>query len=276
MRDMKEFFQFAQISKSLQRRLIDYFNATWSKRKGMQQVDSTLQTFPANLRGEIFQHLHREFINLPVFQYTSPACRNFLALRVQRMFFTPDEILVYEGDSLGHIYLVISGSMEVSRDGQICAIFGKGDLFGADPGQAVQNVSQICRSSANVRTRVGRFQVFMPQIFCLSPFCSPFCSLSQTLNFGAPFQKIIFFHKKTHEKIYYFLKIDKISSLRETVFLKMKVFVAQRRNVKTASQLPNSCQGAQLLRFTVNIFKYISPTLQIEKRLPNHFSPIFG
>lgn len=151
MRDMKEFFQFAQISKSLQRRLIDYFNATWSKRKGMQQVDSTLQTFPENLRGEIFQHLHREFINLPVFQYTSPACRNYLALRVQRMFFTPDEILVYEGDSLGSIYLVISGSMEVSRDGQICAIFGKGDLFGADPGQAVENVSQICRSSANVR-----------------------------------------------------------------------------------------------------------------------------
>ena len=33
MRDMKEFFQFAQISKPLQRRLIDYFNATWSKRK---------------------------------------------------------------------------------------------------------------------------------------------------------------------------------------------------------------------------------------------------
>ena len=30
---MKEFFQFAQINKSLQRRLIDYFNATWSKRK---------------------------------------------------------------------------------------------------------------------------------------------------------------------------------------------------------------------------------------------------
>ena len=34
MRDMKEFFEFARISKSLQRRLIDYFNATWSKRKG--------------------------------------------------------------------------------------------------------------------------------------------------------------------------------------------------------------------------------------------------
>ena len=36
MRDMKEFFQFAQISKPLQRRLIDYFNATWSKRKVRQ------------------------------------------------------------------------------------------------------------------------------------------------------------------------------------------------------------------------------------------------
>jgi len=28
---------------------------------------------------------------------------------------------------------VISGSMEVSIDGQITAIFGKGDLFGYDP-----------------------------------------------------------------------------------------------------------------------------------------------
>ena len=117
----------------------------------MQQVDSTLKTFPDNLRGEIFQHLHREFINLPVFQYTSPSCRNFLALRVQRMFFTPDEILVYEGDSLGHIYLVISGSMEVSREGQICAIFGKGDLFGSDPRQAGKKQGETCRSSANVR-----------------------------------------------------------------------------------------------------------------------------
>ena len=88
MRDMKEFFQFAQISKPPQRRLIDYFNATWSKRKvrvtliecvnscpwrwitfgyfkGMQQVHSTIQTFPDNLRGEIYQHLHKEFLNLP-------------------------------------------------------------------------------------------------------------------------------------------------------------------------------------------------------------------
>ena len=86
-----------------------------------------------------------------VFQYTSPACRNFLALRVQRMFFTPDEILVYEGDRLDFIYLVISGSMEVSRDGQIAAIFGKGDLFGANPEQALKKDAKICRSAANVR-----------------------------------------------------------------------------------------------------------------------------
>ena len=31
----------------------------------MQQVHSTIQTFPDNLRGEIYQHLHKEFLNLP-------------------------------------------------------------------------------------------------------------------------------------------------------------------------------------------------------------------
>ena len=67
------------------------------------------------------------------------------------MFFTPDEILVYEGDRLDFIYLVISGSMEVSRDGQIAAIFGKGDLFGANPEQALKKDAKICRSAANVR-----------------------------------------------------------------------------------------------------------------------------
>ena len=36
--------------------------------------------------------------------------------------------------------------MEVSRDGQICAIFGKGDLFGANP-----KSEKAERSSANVR-----------------------------------------------------------------------------------------------------------------------------
>ena len=40
----------------------------------------------------------------------------------------------------------LEGSMEVSRDGQICAIFGKGDLFGANP-----KTEQKMRSSANVR-----------------------------------------------------------------------------------------------------------------------------
>ena len=38
------------------------------------------------------------------------------------------------------------GSMEVSREGQICAIFGKGDLFGANP-----KIESCERSSANVR-----------------------------------------------------------------------------------------------------------------------------
>ena len=75
----------------------------------MQQVTSTIQTFPDNLRGEIHQHLHKEFVNLPVFQYTSPAVRKYLALNVQRFFFTPDETLLFEGDYLENIYLVISG-----------------------------------------------------------------------------------------------------------------------------------------------------------------------
>jgi len=57
----------------------------------------------------MFGFLRSKYKLIKVFQYTSPACRNYLALHVQRFFFTPDETLLFEGDYLENIYLVISG-----------------------------------------------------------------------------------------------------------------------------------------------------------------------
>ncbi|XP_044271145.1 potassium voltage-gated channel subfamily H member 8 isoform X2 [Tribolium madens] len=139
-RDLKDFFTLHQIPKELKQRMQDYFQTTWSLNHGID-IHETLKEFPEELRGDVSLHLHREILQLPIFEEASQGCLKLLSLHIRNNFCAPGEYLIHKGDALNYIYYICNGSMEVVQDDMVVAILGKGDLVGSDINLHLQHPS---------------------------------------------------------------------------------------------------------------------------------------
>uniref|UniRef100_A0A1A9Z579 Cyclic nucleotide-binding domain-containing protein n=1 Tax=Glossina pallidipes TaxID=7398 RepID=A0A1A9Z579_GLOPL len=117
--------------KELKQRIEDYFQTSWSLNHGID-IYETLREFPEELRGDVSMHLHREILQLPIFEAASQGCLKLLSLHIKTNFCAPGEYLIHKGDALNYIYYLCNGSMEVIKDDMVVAILGKGDLIGPD------------------------------------------------------------------------------------------------------------------------------------------------
>lgn len=86
-----------------------------------------LQSLPDELRADIAMHLHKEVLQLPLFEAASRGCLRALSLALRPAFCTPGEYLIHQGDALQALYFVCSGSMEVLKGGTVLAILGSCD-----------------------------------------------------------------------------------------------------------------------------------------------------
>ncbi|KNC33221.1 hypothetical protein FF38_06282 [Lucilia cuprina] len=82
----------------------------------------TLREFPEELRGDVSMHLHREILQLPIFEGASQGCLKLLSLHIKTNFCAPGEYLIHKGDALNYIYYLCNGSMEVIKDEMVVAI----------------------------------------------------------------------------------------------------------------------------------------------------------
>ncbi|XP_049299659.1 potassium voltage-gated channel subfamily H member 8 isoform X1 [Anopheles funestus] len=130
-RDLKDFIALHQMPKELKQRMQDYFQTMWSLNHGID-VYEILKEFPEELRGDISMHLHREILQLPIFESASQGCLKLLSLHIKANFCAPGEYLIHKGDALSYIYYICNGSMEVMQNNMVVAILGKGDLVGCD------------------------------------------------------------------------------------------------------------------------------------------------
>ncbi|XP_055839595.1 potassium voltage-gated channel subfamily H member 8 isoform X2 [Episyrphus balteatus] len=121
----------ALMPKELKQRIEDYFQTSWSLNHGID-IYETLREFPEELRGDVSMHLHREILQLPIFEAASQGCLKLLSLHIKTNFCAPGEFLIHRGDALNYIYYLCNGSMEVIKDEMVVAILGKGDLVGCD------------------------------------------------------------------------------------------------------------------------------------------------
>lgn len=69
-------------------------------------------------------HLHKEILQLPVFNGASRGCLRSLSLNIKTSFCVPGEYLIRQGDALQANYYVCSGSLEVLKDSVVLAILG--------------------------------------------------------------------------------------------------------------------------------------------------------
>ncbi|XP_055314848.1 potassium voltage-gated channel subfamily H member 8 isoform X2 [Sitodiplosis mosellana] len=133
-RDLKDFVVLHQMPNELKQRMQDYFQTMWSLNHGID-VYEILKEFPEELRGDISMHLHREILQLPIFESASQGCLKLLSLHIKANFCAPGEYLIHRGDALNYIYYIFNGSMEVMQNNMVVAILGKGDLVGCDISQ---------------------------------------------------------------------------------------------------------------------------------------------
>lgn len=113
--------------------LADLLRAAWAPHgplaPGAQPLSSParpqlLQSLPDELRADIAMHLHKEVLQLPLFEAASRGCLRALSLALRPAFCTPGEYLIHQGDALQALYFVCSGSMEVLKGGTVLAILG--------------------------------------------------------------------------------------------------------------------------------------------------------
>ncbi|KAL7047399.1 hypothetical protein ACKWTF_002890 [Chironomus riparius] len=130
-RDLKDFVALHQMPNELKQRMQDYFQTVWSMNHGID-INETLKEFPEELRGDVSMHLHREILQLPIFEAASQGCLKLLSLHIKTNFCAPGEFLIHKGDALAYIYYICNGSMEVMQNNMVVAILGKGDLVGCD------------------------------------------------------------------------------------------------------------------------------------------------
>ncbi|CAH0554611.1 unnamed protein product [Brassicogethes aeneus] len=150
-RDLKDFLTLHQIPKELKQRMQDYFQTMWSLNHGIDIHDflfQTLKEFPEELRGDVSMHLHREILQLPIFENASQGCLKLLSLHIRANFCAPGEYLIHKGDALSYLYYICNGSMEVVQNDMVVAILGKGDLVGSDIKLHLQH-TQNCSANEN-------------------------------------------------------------------------------------------------------------------------------
>ncbi|XP_067371065.1 potassium voltage-gated channel subfamily H member 8 isoform X2 [Channa argus] len=145
-KDLKDFIRVHRLPKTLEQRMLECFQTTWSVNNGID-VNELLKDFPDELRADIAMHLNKELLQLPLFESASRGCLRSLSLIIKTSFCAPGEFLIRQGDALQAIYFVCSGSMEVLKDNTVLAILGKGDLIGSD----YLTKEQVIKTNANVK-----------------------------------------------------------------------------------------------------------------------------
>ncbi|KAK2820446.1 hypothetical protein Q5P01_023405 [Channa striata] len=146
MKDLKEFTRVHCLPQQLKQRMLEYYQTTWSVNNGID-ANELLHDFPDELRADIAMHLHKDILQLPVFNGASRGCLRSLSLNIKTSFCVPGEYLIRQGDALQANYFVCSGSLEVLKDNMVLALLGKGDLIGSD----VPGTDQVIKTNADVK-----------------------------------------------------------------------------------------------------------------------------
>lgn len=102
-------------------------------------------------------HLHKEVLQLPLFEAASRGCLRALSLALRPAFCTPGEYLIHQGDALQALYFVCSGSMEVLKGGTVLAILGLCEgREGAWGLMCLWDAGPSCRREGGVHTKPPR------------------------------------------------------------------------------------------------------------------------
>uniref|UniRef100_H2YVD1 Cyclic nucleotide-binding domain-containing protein n=1 Tax=Ciona savignyi TaxID=51511 RepID=H2YVD1_CIOSA len=164
MDSIKQYMQFRAVSKTLQKRVIKWFDYLWTNKKSTDE-QAILGLLPDTLRAEIAISVHLETLKrVSIFQDCEPGLLIELVLKLRPQVFSPGDYVCRKGDVGKEMYIVKEGKLGVVGDDGITqyAVLGDGAYFGEISILNITGNKTGNRRTANVRS------IGYTDLFCLS------------------------------------------------------------------------------------------------------------
>nr|CAB3232020.1 cyclic nucleotide-gated channel rod photoreceptor subunit alpha-like [Phallusia mammillata] len=161
---IKQYMQFRAVNKTLQKRVIKWFDYLWTNKKSTDEK-AVLSLLPDTLRAEIAISVHLETLKrVSIFQDCEPGLLIELVLKLQPQVFSPGDYICRKGDVGKEMYIVKEGKLGVVADDGITqyAVLGNGAYFGEISILNISGTKTGNRRTANVRS------IGYTDLFCLS------------------------------------------------------------------------------------------------------------
>lgn len=122
--------QIRDLNKDLQKRILNYYNYLRKEKVGYDE-SLFLDGLPTLLKTEAELELKKNFIvGIPIFKNASQDFVTRIAIKLELVIITPGEILMNQGEVGNEMYFIISGMLDVIRDGNSIFLLKEGDFFG--------------------------------------------------------------------------------------------------------------------------------------------------
>lgn len=122
--------QIRDMNRDLQKRILNYYNYLRKEKVGYDE-SLFLDGLPTTLKTEAELELKRNFIvGIPIFKNASLEFVTRIAIKLELVIITPGEILMRQDDEGNEMYFIISGMLDVIRNGNPIFLLKEGDFFG--------------------------------------------------------------------------------------------------------------------------------------------------
>ena len=119
-----------RIPRAKSRAALEYFRQLY-KSKVVAAEGQILNTMPPAMRSEFSVYIYAKFVcQVPIFRGLPSALINAICCMCQPMIAVCNQVVLQEGSSGTEMYIVLSGEMEISHQGQRLGFLSDGAFFG--------------------------------------------------------------------------------------------------------------------------------------------------
>ena len=162
---VKNYMQLRRVNKDLQKRVIKWFDYSWSNSQGLDEDAVLKRLLPENLEAELSINVHLDTLKrVHIFQDCEPGLLQELVTKLKLQMFSPSDYVCRKGDIGREMYFIKRGKLcVVSDDGStIFATLGEGSYFGEI------SILNIPGSKTGNRRTANVISVGYSDLFCLT------------------------------------------------------------------------------------------------------------
>ncbi|XP_061439937.1 cGMP-gated cation channel alpha-1 isoform X2 [Rhineura floridana] len=160
---IKQYMQFRNVSKDLEKRVIKWFDYLWTNKKAVDEI-KVLKYLPDKLQAEIAINVHLEtLMKVQIFADCEAGLLVELVLKLQPQVYSPGDYVCRKGDIGKEMYIIKEGKLAVVADDGVTqyVVLSDGSYFGEVSILNIKGSKAGNRRTANIRS------IGYSDLFCL-------------------------------------------------------------------------------------------------------------